>query len=1481
MPHRSNLSRTTTSCSLLVALFVFTVANVIPESSAQDIIFTTVVDDGDPINSPGADPSSTVSSINSAQWSDEALGVHTRDSLSRSYSGFWYPSVGEVEYVAGTNYPFSDFEPIFPTTNREGNPPVAPRLSSAGGNVNNSDEFFMQVYVDDGGTFLVESWPTLITAGPGTGIQQFAQRFITPVAMAATEYAFYVTGVDLEDNHGWLQADGSVQILIDSDTPVPSELNNATHFFWSNPSKILNNRTSIHIAGYNGSPGGNAIYTMSPSGAIDILVDSNGDVPIDVNLPAGGNWGTTIGPISVNDSGRILFYAGVSKLGEFSRKALWSMATNSGEPTLEVSTLVPYETNTVATVTFDSVNAGVIDNAGNILFQARVDGESAVGVWRKLVSGKFVRITPPIDSPLPGLPDFTTRASSIVDMNTDGRCVIQIQAIGSRSISAYFLESTKESLIYILAEGVPFGPDEESISVTSVDLSETAILAMLLRVDVPNTFDDDDRLVIARDPNDVQPSGNKYVWDGGAGTSNWHTVANGRTNWVDASGVPWDVAPNSEDAQIEIGIDAVVQIDQGIQVFSINLLKGSLELNASVLCHGVIYVQEDASLILQGFELDAKLIISEGLILKEGDKTASLTGEKLSIDQSEFVVEGGLLRLWCDTKLEDSTLRIEGGTVNARTLSFEGNDPRIEVADGATLEIVSPNLTFKSDTTISTEDGGSIKIGDSENESTITTNFETDFPEERRVLEFIGKGDIELFDPLNIPSNAIVRNKSGFGIEAGLVIDTYEGDNLEEINIEGLFENTGVIAVKGGGLEGNFRNLGWLEATPRQTGDLPIILDGENRGTVYLNARGLAYNDLTFGSGSKLILKDGVFKSIFPASELTEKTLVFEQGSSIDAVSGNWTIQFQSFDAFNFGPKLEIDNSATIEIQKANTLAINDLVVSSTGILDIIDLKFHKLSIQSEGVVNLSGAIEGDPEIDTLEIIAHSFSIKDTTIQGRLDLNDPSLIRFGKRSNTPIAEPQHIGSIENVVFENSMDVLVDETSQVVISGTTSTASRISVLGKAILTTSIADTSDYAAFILGSDNIKGHLEISSLPSEPLTIGPIVFLWNEESTITAAENTTASFDVGFIDAREPIEFLETGNWIVEDFASLQINNLPQVKEISKKASVTLNKPHPTLGSLSDLPNPTESLVNLGTLKIQQSVLDMGGKIFRQKGTFEGKVIGNVESVRDDVQGVIQLVGDIDIQGNLTMDTTLSLGASPGTGKISGDLTLLPGAEMIIEIGGSDPGTEFDFLEVGGTTSLDGTLHLSLTGEYIPEVDETFLFLKTPSVSGSFAEIDQTETGRQRRFDLSSGAEGLTLNATEITIGNYEQWRSYFFNEADAANELISGHTADPDLDGLANLSEYLHATLPQQGNPPSFSFDLSNDSNLVTQVQWAKNVLDYEWKLETSTDLEQWETIQFTSQPIEDFDDKAEYRIQFPSTNANAREVFYQFKAVKSE
>ena len=243
--------------------------------------------------------------------------------------------------------------------------------------------------------------------------------------------------------------------------------------------------------------------------------------------------------------------------------------------------------------------------------------------------------------------------------------------------------------------------------------------------------------------------------------------------------------------------------------------------------------------------------------------------------------------------------------------------------------------------------------------------------------------------------------------------------------------------------------------------------------------------------------------------------------------------------------------------------------------------------------------------------------------------------------------------------------------------------------------------------------------------------------------------------------------------------------------------------------------------------------------EPGETQGKIIGDVESIRGQVQGIPVLAGTINIEGNLTTDGIISLGASPGSGLITGNLTLLPGSDMQVEFAGSEPGTGFDFLEVGGTANLDGKLTLSLIDEYVPYTEAEFLFLKAGMVSGSFSDIDQGALGRQRRFDVTTGAEGLTATMQALSIASYADWRAAFFSESEVADDLISGVGADPDDDGIVNLVEYLSNGLPK--GPSVEPLMLVQDSPDTFLLQLANGVADYTWQLETSTSLEGWSAV----------------------------------------
>jgi len=152
-----------------------------------------------------------------------------------------------------------------------------------------------------------------------------------------------------------------------------------------------------------------------------------------------------------------------------------------------------------------------------------------------------------------------------------------------------------------------------------------------------------------------------------------------------------------------------------------------------------------------------------------------------------------------------------------------------------------------------------------------------------------------------------------------------------------------------------------------------------------------------------------------------------------------------------------------------------------------------------------------------------------------------------------------------------------------------------------------------------------------------------------------------------------------------------------------------------------------------------------------------------------------------------------------------------------------------------------------------------------------------GRERRFDISTDAEGLVATATQISIGSYEQWRGFFFSETEATNDSISGLNADPDFDGLTNLSEYLHGTLPMDTSESPFSFSLSDPHSLMANVQWAKGVSDYEWDLESSIDLKAWNSLTFTSQLQAEFSDFEFFQVEASIASPSSDKVFYRFIA----
>lgn len=122
-------------------------------------------------------------------------------------------------------------------------------------------------------------------------------------------------------------------------------------------------------------------------------------------------------------------------------------------------------------------------------------------------------------------------------------------------------------------------------------------------------------------------------------------------------------------------------------------------------------------------------------------------------------------------------------------------------------------------------------------------------------------------------------------------------------------------------------------------------------------------------------------------------------------------------------------------------------------------------------------------------------------------------------------------------------------------------------------------------------------------------------------------------------------------------------------------------------------------------------------------------------------------------------LSPGQSPGQTTITGSYTQQSGATLQMEIGGTTPTTQYDFVSVGSAT-LGGTLQVSLLNGFLPAPTDTFTILGVTSsggsLTGSFSNV-----GNGKRLATADGAgsflvyfgTGSIYNAKQVVLTGFQ--------------------------------------------------------------------------------------------------------------------------------
>jgi hypothetical protein len=163
--------------------------------------------------------------------------------------------------------------------------------------------------------------------------------------------------------------------------------------------------------------------------------------------------------------------------------------------------------------------------------------------------------------------------------------------------------------------------------------------------------------------------------------------------------------------------------------------------------------------------------------------------------------------------------------------------------------------------------------------------------------------------------------------------------------------------------------------------------------------------------------------------------------------------------------------------------------------------------------------------------------------------------------------------------------------------------------------------------------------------------------------------------------------------------------------------------TVGSLralivegGDLANAGSVTVgSFGILSVDGNYTQTGGQTLLSAGILIGGSLVDLEG------GVLAGTGVINASVLNNSEVDVGQPGSPGVLTIVGDYTQTAGGVLVIEIGGLNPGTDFDQLNITGLATLDGTLTVNLINGFVPNSGDSFTVMNSGSGFGTFATLN----------------------------------------------------------------------------------------------------------------------------------------------------------------
>jgi hypothetical protein len=826
----------------------------------------------------------------------------------------------------------------------------------------------------------------------------------------------------------------------------------------------------------------------------------------------------------------------------------------------------------------------------------------------------------------------------------------------------------------------------------------------------------------------------------------------------------------------------------------------------STVAHGDVTVTGSGSAISQ----------TTGSTLTIGTASGNIGTLNISSSGTFNTIAGGMM-----TVNKTGTVTIGSGS-SAGALNAKGN----VTIDGGVIDRQSGSFNLATGQTMNIQNGGRF----TSNSYTTATSAVYNIIGANSKLE-ITSGNLTIDDAshVNVSAGGRVTSAGGLNVGNGTLSVTDSGSRASAVDTStwGLGGKTATVHFSNAAI-GTFGDVDLARSTTANTMANVTIDSGALLSTNLLTMAELggATTSATLtidGSGSVLAINGDM--TLGNASTGTA-TITVTNGGSLDVgIGGHTTLNTTGTININGGTAdlgFLTDNGGTINLTAGSLSYLGDLTIGTGGLLGT------SLTLTSNRTLTLTGTTRVDVG-QRLNLSGGSLSTGSLVNDGIISFTSGTLAITGAGGlvigNGGPLTSLTLGSTRTLNVTQTTTITTGGSLTLSSGGTFATASlelsggtltiqdtgrtiNVPISGDAASTMNISATN----VVLGTAASFNGFHYDGV----LNVGPRVLTLN--SAGYARLGVLTSLAGGTINATNGVTFASGSNFlgngtvsarvtgelgsVIEANGALALGDLASPAGFNfagelhtKQFAVTLNTSGlATLGNLTTL----GSGAAVGTLNATNGFfVDFGNAVtgfgtvnstnsLAKRSIVNGAVEGTSAAQPITLTGWIKGLGSFN---NASFTGTFDPGLST-TITSAGNLALTSTSALIMELGGTTPGSAHDQINASGTLALGGTLNVSLVNGFSPTAGNTFDILNWSTLTGTFSTIQ-----------LPSLAAGLSWSTSQLY--------------STGVLSVVPGITGDYNANGTVDAADYIvwRKTLGQTGT------GLAADGNNNSQIDQA--------------------------------------------------------------